>query len=380
MVNICHIGTIGFKSPNGGKEKKTIGGIPGYTLELVEELIRKGHKIIFIGKIYYYKPRINLLYFEIQKKIKSTNSFLIYLLFKSFLIELNKNTIIHAHRPDHLAVFGLFKTNPSILTLHGQQAITIIKRKNKLVRQIYLILEKIAFRRAERILATDEITKSYYNKQYPSHARKIEVMPTGVNLKKLPPTDKKICRKRLKLSDNDKIILFLGRIEPPKKVDEIIESFAIINKHDKQTKLLIIGDGVKLNDMKMLSTKLNLTDSVIFLGARMREELPELINCADVSVLYSGNEGSPLSVKESLACGIPVVANRVGDIKRIIVNGKNGFIVNEESVESLAKQLGECLKKAALMKEYCIKSVREYSVEKINNKLIEIYKQVSVQL
>lgn len=379
-MNICHIGTIGFKSPNGGNEKKTIGGIPGYTLELIEELIRKGHKIIFIGKIYYYKPQINLSYFEIQKKVTFTSRFLIYLLFKSFLIELNKNTIIHAHRPDHLAVFGLFKTNPSILTLHGQQAVTIIKRKNRLIRQIYLMLEKIAFRKAERILATDEITKSYYNKQYPSYARKIEVLPTGVNLKKFRPIDKNICRKKLQLSDNDKIILFLGRIEPPKKVDEIIESFAIINKHDKQTKLLIIGDGVKLNDMKMLSTKLNLTDSVIFLGARMREELPELINCADVSVLYSGNEGSPLSVKESLACGIPVVANRVGDVEKLIANGKNGFIVNEESVDSLAKQLEECLKKAALMKDYCIESVREYSAEKINNKIIEIYKQVSVQL
>jgi glycosyltransferase involved in cell wall biosynthesis len=379
-VNICHIGTIGFESRNGDKEKKTIGGIPGYILELIEELVINKNSIIFVGKIYYYKPQINLSYFEIQKEITSTNSFLVHLLFKSFLVKLNRDTIIHAHRPDHLAVFGLFRANPSILTLHGQQAVTVINRKIWIIRQIYLMLEKIAFRKAERILATDEITKCYYDKQYPFYACKIEVLPTGVNLNKFCPIDKNICRKRLKLSDEDKIILFLGRVEPPKRVDEIIESFAIINKHDKQTKLMIIGDGVKLNDMKALSIKLNLIDAVIFLGARMRGELPELINCADVSVLYSGNEGSPLSVKESLACGVPVVANRVGDVEKIIVNGKNGFIVNEESVESLAKQLEECLKKAALMKKNCIESVREYSVEKINNKLIEIYKQVGIKL
>ena len=178
------------------------------------------------------------------------------------------------------------------------------------------------------------------------------------------------------LNREDKIILYSGRIEPPKKVTEIIKAFKFLNLKSKNSKLLIVGDGTRLYEMKQLVQELNLNKSVIFLGYRKRDELPEIINCADISVLYSDNEGSPLSVKESLACGVPVVANRVGDIDDLIVNKENGYILQKESIEKLAELMSLCLNNATNMKYKCIESVQKYSVESINKRIFDVYKEI----
>ena len=81
-----------------------------------------------IGKIYNYYPRRNLIYIETQAKITSTISFLRSLLVHSFSLKIPKDAIIHAHRPDHLAVFSLFRRNKCVLTLHGQQSKTVKAR------------------------------------------------------------------------------------------------------------------------------------------------------------------------------------------------------------------------------------------------------------
>ena len=373
-LRVCQIGTTAF--PSTKCQNRAIGGIPGYIYDLLQGLLIEGIYVDFVGKIYNYDKRDYLTYHETQRDVKTTHGFLIALLMQSIIISLNERTIIHAHRPDHLAVFSLFKKNPALVTLHGQQSITINKRKNLLIRAIYSFLEKIALKKALRILATDLITYKYYCNAYPAFADKIDIIPTGVNMSLFRPLDKYTCRSKHQLSGSAKIILYLGRVEPPKKVEEIIKAFEKLYHANPNYILLIIGDGKQLQEMIGLTRKLSISDAVLFFGARMREELPELINCADISVLYSGNEGSPLSVKESLACGVPVVANRVGDIDAIITNGKNGYIVYNESIDTLASAIKKCLSEADLMKEFCVRSCEMYSTSLIHHKIINIYKEI----
>ena len=153
-------------------------------------------------------------------------------------------------------------------------------------------MERYALKKVKIILATDKITQDFYNRLYPQYSRKIKIIPTGVNLEYFKPMDKIYLRKKTGLHETDKIILYIGRIEPPKKVDEIIKAFKILYQKNMNFKLLIVGDGTQLNEMKQLVQELNLNKSVTFMGYRKRDELPEIINYADISVLYSGNEGS----------------------------------------------------------------------------------------
>lgn len=371
-MKICYIGSVIFPGINND-ESPNIGGIQGYVFNLMNYIKSAGFDITFVGKIFYFKETRGLKYYEIQKKLSSNNLFLIHLFLNSIKITIDNNSIVHAHRPDHLAAFTIFKKNKSIVTLHGQQAVTVFKRNGWIIRTIYSLLEKIALNKANYILVTDKITQNYYSKRYPQYKHKIAITPTCVDLNIFKPLNKDKIRKKLGYDDADRIILYLGRIGPPKRVADIIKSFSILKEEMSKVKLVIIGDGVQKNGMEKLTSKLSLSDSVSFLGARMRDELPELINAADISVLYSGNEGSPLSVKESLACGIPVVANRVGDIDEIIESGKNGYILDKENNYELSELMRKCLKESSSMKFECIESVKPYSDDLINKKVIDIY-------
>ena len=375
-MHICHIGVISFGSQTTGRESKAIGGIQSYILDLIKYSLDSNLNIEFVGKIYNYEKHKKLIYHEIQDKLSSTNKFLIHLFFKSPFIKIRKDIIIHAHRPDHLGAFIFCKKNPSIISLHGQQAHTINIRKGIFVRTIYHTFEKYALKRATYLIAVDNKTKDFYSNLYPEYSKKILTIPTGVNNKLFRPFDKSQQRDKLNLSNNEKVILFVGRIEPPKRIKEIIEAFNLISVDNKNYKLLLVGDGVQLSEMKDLVHKLKLSESIFFLGVRNKNELPSIYNAADITILYSGNEGSPLSVKESLACGIPVVANDVGDISEIIKDGMNGYIFRIETPNELAKVILDCINKSSGMKEECVQSIAEFTTEKVNKRVIELYKEL----
>lgn len=376
-MNIFHIGTIALETNKSERELKAIGGISGYIIELINYAKSRNNKIGFIGKIYNYEAASDIDYYQVQDNVSSTNKFLIKLFLKTLKIELPKDAVIHAHRPDHLAAFLFLKKRPSIVTLHGQQAITVNIRKGYWVRKIYNTLEKYALKRAKRIIAVDDVTKKLYSKLYPQHQHKIYTIPTGVNTELFYTTNKPAAKSSLGFDVSTKIILYVGRIEPPKKIVAILKAFAKIASKDNSYKLVFVGDGVSRKEMEALTQKLHIEKQVHFLGVRKRSELPALYNAADVSVLISGNEGSPLSVKESLACGVPVVANNVGDIASIVKNNYNGFIVNAENLDEIADKLMFAANKTSGFKQNCSDSIQPYTIPVVSEKVLQLYKEVA---
>lgn len=375
-MKVYQIGVLSFESERTDRELKGIGGIQGYINELVHFLLSKDIQVGFVGKIYNYKEVDNLEYFKIQNNVTSTNKLLIHLFFKSFFIKLPKDAVFHAHRPDHFAAFAFAKSGPSVLSLHGQAARIINDRKGFVVRTIYNFLEKMAMKKADVIMPVDDITRDYYIKLYPQYKEKYRVIPTGVNTSIFKKLDKQVIREKFGFSKSDKIVLYVGRIAPPKKIKEIIKAFEILVNKDNSYKLLLVGNGVDYDKMKTLTSQLKLSENINFFGVRKRSELPVIFNMADVCVLYSKNEGSPLSIKESLACGVPVVANCVGDIPLVIKEGYNGFLVENESNEELASKLELAIDKSTLMSQNCLDSVQKFTTEKINQQVIELYQEV----
>lgn len=373
---VFHIGTSAIDQNGIKRETKAIGGIQGYISDLIYYTLSQNINVSLIGKMFDYQEKRNFVYFPIKQKFDNNIKFLILLMFKSIFIKIPKKALIHAHRPDHLAAFTFFKKAKSIITLHGQQKHTVKIRNKRVVRIIYNFLERIAMNKASVLIAVDEVTKEFYYKLYPKYANKIYLIPTGVNTSVFYSTDKSSERKKFGFSENDKIVVYVGRIGLPKKVDMIIRAFSILVVRSKNYKLVIVGDGDALNDNLNLVKKLQLDENVFFLGARNRTELPQIYNMANISVLYSGNEGSPLSVKESLACGIPVVANCVGDIPKIIINGYNGYLTEKDSIEDLSEKMIMAIDQSNKMKNNCIQSISNYSINKVCKKVIEIYKHV----
>lgn len=376
-MNVFHIGTIAFETSETKREIKSIGGISGYIIELINYSLSKGVGIGFVGKIYNYSQDRGISYIQVQNDVTTTNSFLIHLFLKSLIVRIPKGAIIHAHRPDHLATFIFLKNRPSVLTLHGQQAHTVNIRKGKCVRSIYHILEKYAFKRASALIAVDLITKDFYSKLYPQYEQKIRVIPTGVNTDMFYPIAKDLARRELGFNLTDKIIIYVGRVEPPKRLDIIIRAFHAVLQQEQNYRLVIVGDGVLMDDIKALSVQLSIDEHVSFLGVRKRAELPLLYNSADVSILISGNEGSPLSVKESLACGIPVVANMVGDIGQLIHDSFNGYIIDEEDIVGIAERLIAAVNHSDSIKQNCIDTIQFFTTAHVSDDVVELYKKIS---
>lgn len=154
-------------------------------------------------------------------------------------------------------------------------------------------------------------------------------------------SNKSDLRKRHNLNDNLKIIFYAGGLVEIKNVDVLLNAFSQVN--DPKVKLIIAGKGAEESNLKKLANTTVNSHNIMFVGNLQDEVLVEYFNMADIFTLPSKNEGTPNVIVEALLCGIPVVASNVGGIPKLIDNGKNGILVEPNSIDSLANGLIEAL-------------------------------------
>ena len=197
------------------------------------------------------------------------------------------------------------------------------------------------------IIAPTEKEKEELIRHYGSSPEKISVVPCGVNWEQFKPVDKEMAKRQLGLAD-DNIILFVGRIEPLKGIDQLLRAMTYL-PNTKGLRLVIIGGDATSQDemerLKSLSRQLHIEDSVTFLGLIKHEQMPYFYSAADVCVLPSYYESFGLVALESLACGTPVVATDVGDLKSIIRQGETGYVLIDNSPQRLADNIALLLSK-----------------------------------
>jgi D-inositol-3-phosphate glycosyltransferase len=196
----------------------------------------------------------------------------------------------------------------------------------------------------QRIIASTENEKNALKRHYGVPPEKVSVIPCGVNLSLFRPFDQALARQKLGLG-KEKIILFVGRIERLKGINQVLQSLPYLA--DIQPKLIIVGeDGNRpgeINNLKDQADKLGISGSVAFTGLVDYEKLPYFYNAADVCVFPSYYESFGLVPLESLACGTPVVATDVGDLRNIIREGKTGYVLPDRRPDHLAARIGEVL-------------------------------------
>ena len=196
-----------------------------------------------------------------------------------------------------------------------------------------------------RIIASTEREREDLNRFYDVPADKISVIPCGVNLNLFQPRDKYEARRKLGLPAG-KIILFVGRIERLKGIDKIIRAMAYLR--DIKPRLVIAGeDGNRpgeVNNLKNLAGQLDVLNSITFTGLVEYDNMPDFYAAADVCVFPSYYESFGLVPLESLACGTPVVATDVGDLRNIIRQGKTGYVLSDSQPQHLAGKIGVILK------------------------------------
>ena len=212
----------------------------------------------------------------------------------------------------------------------------------------------------------------------------IYIVSPGVDLEKFKSKNKFKSREKLGLSQTSKILLSVGRLEPIKGYDVLINALSFLNiSDDFDVRLLIIGgDSKSQNELERLNSlklKHGLSNQVNFLGAIDHDELPIYFSAADVFVMPSAYETFGIAALEASACNLPVIAPQVGGLKSVVKHGQTGFLSVNKSPESLMHYLEILLKNKPLRDLFGINSrlhAMNYSWGKSSKDLISVFEDV----
>ena len=213
----------------------------------------------------------------------------------------------------------------------------------------------------------------------------IYIVSPGVDLEKFKSKNKFKSREKLNLSQTSKILLSVGRLEPLKGYDVLINALSFLDTSDDfDVQLLIIGgDGKSKKELERLNSlklKHGLSKRVNFLGVIDHDKLPLYFSAADVFVMPSAHETFGIAALEASACNLPVIAPQVGGLKSVVKHAQTGFLSDSNRCpESLMHYLEILLKNEPLREQFGINSrshALNYSWKKSSTDLISVFEDV----
>lgn len=216
----------------------------------------------------------------------------------------------------------------------------------------------------------------------------VEAVSNGVDLAAFKPgrADDAIYDK-YKLPRDAYILLYIGRVDPEKKVGLVMRAFADFlyrcksNKLDKLSKTLfvVVGDGVDRPRLEEEAKNIGVTENVRFLGRVTGPDLAELYKVGDVFATASEIETQGIVLIEAAATGLPLVAVDAGAVAEVCKNGENGFLIKPGDVASMAGAIYKLFSDRELRKKMSSKSIEianEHSLDKTIDKFLQIYQKV----
>ena len=196
---------------------------------------------------------------------------------------------------------------------------------------------------ATELIVPTKKTYDLFKEKY-GYARSVHIVPTGIDVEKFYPeknnqTKALELRRKLGIKDDEFVILFVGRMGNEKSVDFLIENHKAILKENKKARLLLIGDGPDIDNLKDITKKNKLEDSVIFAGRVPWENISLYYQIPDVFTTASKTETQGLTVLEAMAAGLPVVALDDDAFREVVSDDYNGFLFKDKKgyVDAMVK-------------------------------------------
>ncbi len=243
--------------------------------------------------------------------------------------------------------------------------------------ELRIAAEKQLVKSCYRILAPTNREKDNLMRYYGVCGEKIGVVPCGVNLDIFQPQDKQATRKQLGFDPDDIILLYVGRFEPLKGIEGLLEAISHLKGHQRLRLVLVGGDGDQAPESRLLRQKarsLGIEDKVVFAGRVEQKYLPPYYSSADVLVISSHYESFGLVGLEALACGRPVVSTPVGAMETLINQSHAGYVLSDTLPLSLAKGIQSIISNPNLPNSDEIrKSVLKYSWSNVATAILMEY-------
>lgn len=209
----------------------------------------------------------------------------------------------------------------------------------------------------------------------------VAAVSNGVDLKHFKPGEpKSSIYQKYHISKTAPIALYVGRLDPEKQVDLVIEAFSGARMEVPKAELIIVGDGVDKPRLEKLAQRLGISDSVKFLGRVLPPDLYELYRAGDVFITASEIETQGIVLIEAAATGLPLIAVDKGAVAEVCHDGENGFLCTPKNVAELKNALIKILTEDKLRKTFSKNSLKiasQHDLNKTIDKFINIYQKVT---
>jgi D-inositol-3-phosphate glycosyltransferase len=237
---------------------------------------------------------------------------------------------------------------------------------------------------ADRIIAPTSTERAQLAWYYGADPEKISVIPCGVDTRLFRPRDQAAARQRLSLPEG-RLLLFVGRIERLKGIDTLLEATSLLLARAgyEDLRVLIVGgdlestaDNPEQQRVRQLARDLGVAGRVDFLGAQSQAELAYFYAAADLTIMPSHYESFGMVALESMACGTPVVASRVGGLALLVKDGETGILVPEEAPATLAMQTHAILQDDAERRAMGARAAayaKDFAWGRIADRIVDLY-------
>lgn len=250
-----------------------------------------------------------------------------------------------------------------VTTLHGTD-ITLVGSDPS-----YSQIVAFSIEQSDRVTAVSEsLRRSTYAELGVS--REIAVIPNFLDCAVHRRLDVPQLRHRFTEDEAEKVVIHVSNFRPVKRIDAVLAVFDRIRRQ-VPARLLLVGDGPELGTAYRLTRELGMSSLVHAVGAQ--EEVLPLLSISDVFLLPSAQESFGLAALEAMACGVPVVASRVGGLPEVIDHGVTGFLHPPDALDDMAASAVAVLTDAVRHREIAEAARRRVYEEFCAERVVPMY-------
>lgn len=336
MINLLHV-----------LSDTNIGGAGIYLYNLTKSLNKEKYKVfVACPRNSQITKMIDSSVTVIETSMKPDKSFdtgCIYELVK--IIKQNKISVVHTHASLSGRVAAKIAGAKIIYTRHTPGEVhkhgSLKWKFNKCI-NIFL---------SDKVIAVSNYIADQL-KEYGLPNDRIVTIHNGINVSEFSQSFNIEESKRTFGLEDEFVLLQIARLEDEKGHKYLFEAISQLDNKYK-VKLLVVGTGSKMNELKNLAAKLNIQEKVVFTG--FVNDVKQVIPAADVIMLPSLKEALALSLLEGMVMSKPCIASNVGGIPEVVVNGISGILVQPKSNKSIK----EAIEKLYNNRELCVKMGQE---------------------
>jgi L-malate glycosyltransferase len=362
----------------------TYGGSGAVATELGLELARRGHDVHFISYASPFRLRGVTEHVTFHEVVPAD-----YPLFEqsqyAFALAVKQHEVaqreelqvMHVHYAiPHAATAWLAKQMLAderdlkvVTTLHGTD-ITLVGKDPS-----YFSLTKFSIEHSDRVTAVSEFLREETYRTFGCDGCEVLVIPNFINKAEYFPA--RNAAERCKLAPADtRVLIHISNFRPVKRLVDVVRVFAGVRKAMK-ARLMMVGDGPDRDPAQREAAKLGVQRDVRFAGRV--DDVADVLRGGDLFLLPSETESFGLAALEAMACGVPVIASRVGGIPEVVTDGESGFLAGVGDVQTMTERAIEVLRDPARLEEMRRRAVEragDFSADRIVPQYERLYEAV----